>query len=534
MPIPLDLYGEIITASGARYRWDANQSADRRPRNLSFRTKIGEGFSDASLQFARRIDQDYPDLNLVDNAVFTGADGSIAYEGRNSAMPRDLGDTHSISVTLAGWMAHAKDKKFQEIYVDRDANAWADMALAERVRLALASRDFGAISWRTDGQGLVCALPNQALGAQVIAESWYSAPTGVTVGKVGYVGGEANIPAGYDAARFYFSTTADSTGIASQNVLTMDSTSRVATAAAAQRYVLTQVYSNGSAVTPAAGAGRWFTKLAAYGNHGLTTHTWDATEPDGLYASDMLRDVAARWCPQFNTSGVQDTTYVVPHAAFKTPTFPFDAFLEFNKYHLWKLAIWENKTLQFAPYDLTDYDWEIRTDDPGVTFSPQGPSTEDLFNGVSVTYTDALTGVTDRLTPDAYSQLADSSDTNPWNQHGIDHWDELTLTSPTTLSTALDLGTAALADTNRAKTPGTISVRGYIRDRAGNLQPAWKPRAGDTISITNFPNDEPRLIVETDYDDETKSVRLSIDKPFAFLDAYLDRIGNALSARGLA
>jgi hypothetical protein len=90
-----------------------------------------------------------------------------------------------------------------------------------------------------------------------------------------------------------------------------------------------------------------------------------------------------------------------------------------------------------------------------------------------------------------------------------------------------------LADRNRPKTPGTITVTGYIRDRAGNLQPVSKVRAGDTIKITNF-NDVIRLIVESDYDDEQKTVSLSIDKPFALLDAYLDRQQNALQAAGLA
>jgi hypothetical protein len=132
MTLPLDLYAEVITADGTRYRWDANQAPGSRPQNLSFRTKIGEGFSDSGLQLARRIDQDYPDLNLVDSVVLTGADGSIAYEGRVAAMPRDLGDTHSIGVTLAGWMAHAKDRSFQEIYVDRDAGQWGEMPASAR------------------------------------------------------------------------------------------------------------------------------------------------------------------------------------------------------------------------------------------------------------------------------------------------------------------------------------------------------------------------------------------------------------------
>jgi hypothetical protein len=142
----------------------------------------------------------------------------------------------------------------------------------------------------------------------------------------------------------------------------------------------------------------------------------------------------------------------------------------------------------YRPYDLTDYDWEIRTDDPGVTFSPQGPSTDSLFNGIGVTYTDPLTGAQDRLTPETTSTLEDTSTDEPVERR----------TASTTGMRSrsrrrrsrrrrLLLGVAALADRNRPKTPGTITATGYIRDRAGNPQPVWKVRAGDTIAITNFP-----------------------------------------------
>jgi hypothetical protein len=119
-PLPLDLYVEVTSADGTNYRWDANQPAGSRPTNLSFRTKTGEGFSDASLQLARRIDQDYPDLTLGDAVTIVAADGGIVYEGYVAAMPRELAGSHAISVTLTGWMSHAKDRRFQEIYVDRD------------------------------------------------------------------------------------------------------------------------------------------------------------------------------------------------------------------------------------------------------------------------------------------------------------------------------------------------------------------------------------------------------------------------------
>lgn len=73
-----------------------------------------------------------------------------------------------------------------------------------------------------------------------------------------------------------------------------------------------------------------------------------------------------------------------------------------------------------------------------------------------------------------------------------------------------------------------------LKDRQGIEQPAWKVRAGDTISITNFPNDTPRLIVETTWDAESKTLTMSIDRPFALVDAYLDRLSNAVGARNLS
>jgi hypothetical protein len=543
MALPLDLFAEVTTASGTRYKWDANQPPGSRLQNLSFRTKIGEGFSDASGQLARRIDQDYPDLNLVDTVTFTGADGSVAYEGRVSSMPRDLGDRHSIGVTLAGWMAHAKDRKFTDIYVDRDQSQWTDMSTARRAARVLANfsptsptslqdvaNGQGAVETGFDGAWVSPYVP--------ISEAWYDAGPGVTITAVWYTW-KRN---GFGSAvpyNWFVGYAADDAGsgeyTSSSLVAAGPSSSSFSVIGAAQRYAFLMAYYNG---TPAGADGAhwgvlWY-NLAVYGTANIAVHVGDPNQPPGFYASDVIKDIAGRWCPQLDTSGVQGTTYVVQHIAFRDRTFPYDAFLELNKYHLYRLAVWENKRLEFGPYDLTDYNWEIRTDDPGTTFAPQGPSTESLFNGITVTYTDHLSGVVSTLTPVDDVTLADRSTDNPWNQHGVNHWDEITLSSRTDRATALALGQAALADRNRPKTPGTITVRGYIRDRQGNDKPVWKVRAGDTISVTNFPNDTPRLVVETDYDDETKTISLAIDKPFALLDAYLDRQANALQAAGLA
>jgi hypothetical protein len=528
--IPLDLYGEVTAPDGTRYKWDANQSADSRPQNLTFGTKIGEGFSGGGLQLSRRIDLDYPDIGLVYDVTFRGADGSTAYEGRIAANPRDLQDQHSMGVTLAGWIAHAKDRRFQEIYCDRRLDAWGEMLVTRKAALASSGISTGDFSWTTQDRQMVCALPNQALGGQTLGESDYHAPDGVTVAKIQYVGSSTSAP----AYQLQF-VELDSAGLAQTTgtTPTNDGSVHTITCATPTQHVGVKLYSNGTAVTPTAGALIQYSALSAIGNHGLTLYAGESGQPDGVLASDAIRNIAARWCPRLSTAGVQDTSYPIQHLAFTDRTFPFDAWLEINKYHLWFLGVWENKTLYFQPYDLTDYDWEIRTDDPGTTFSPQGPSTDDVFNGIAVTYTDLPSGLTKIATPDTTSDLADTDVANPWNQANVDHWDEITLSTPTLTAVAEQIGRTALEDRNRPKTPGTITVRGYIRDRAGNQQPVWKIRAGDTISITNFPNDSPRLIVETSYDDESKTAQLSIDQPFALIDAYLDRLGNALGARGI-
>src|SRR5437868_4860277 len=103
---PLDLAVEITTATGARFQWGkgSNVPGDV-PQNLTHRTRRGDGFADGSVTLARPIDRDYADLTLLDDVVFYGADGSVAYEGRVASNPRSVDTSHSMSVVCAGHMA---------------------------------------------------------------------------------------------------------------------------------------------------------------------------------------------------------------------------------------------------------------------------------------------------------------------------------------------------------------------------------------------------------------------------------------------
>jgi hypothetical protein len=286
--------------------------------------------------------------------------------------------------------------------------------------------------------------------------------------------------------------------------------------------------------TPAAGSpfAMNVTQLAVYGNHGLTTVAIDG-EPDGVTASDVIRYLAANYAPMLDTSGVQDTTTPIPHLAFTDRTDLYEAFGRVNAFHLWDLAVWENRVLHYGPVDMTDYDWQIRLDDPGVTVDLQGDSVESMANGIVVQYTDVTTGELTEVTPDDDDRLLDSDPENPANKHGLTIWTEVPLSWPTTEAAAIEQGRALLAEFTSPRAPGTITVRGHVRDRQGNWCQAWKIRPGDTIAITNHPNDRPRLINEVSYSHDTHTMTLTVEGQPRRMDAVFARHEAALAANGL-
>jgi hypothetical protein len=86
--------------------------------------------------------------------------------------------------------------------------------------------------------------------------------------------------------------------------------------------------------------------LALYGDHGLPLI---GTDPKGVAASDVIRHVIGKYCPLLNTDGVQATTYPIPHLVFRDGVDPYDALLDVNKYHLWQLGVYENRTSPSGP-----------------------------------------------------------------------------------------------------------------------------------------------------------------------------------------
>lgn len=544
---PLALSVNLTDASGAVTRLGSEDTnPEDVPTNISFRT-ARDGFADASMTLNRRIDRDYIDVNLLDEIELVGADGTTAYEGRIGAAPRSFDGQHSVSLQFAGWIAHARDRQFSEIYVDRDMSQWREPGRGRIVNIVASNFEQpGAPTLLFDATSSLQAIVVRHEDVWTapylpLAETWYDAGTNNRIGRVYYdivnVGAASTANVNWDlivrtSSDDIFSAIPVSSGDIWASVPLASS---ISDTTGLSRYAVISFFYN---ATPGGGAGNVLSvhvrNLSVYGNHGLTLR---GTEPAGVYASDVIANVAQRFCPKLNTGGVQATTFPIPHLVFRELTHPYDAFLEVNKYHLWDFGVWENKTLFYKPIDLTDYDWEIRLDDHDypANVSLQGDSTQDLANGVTVQYTDVLTGQQNVLLPTSFTDLTDPDVENPFTKHGYQGWKNYQVSVPTTQEAALQLGRAALAEFNQPMAPGSITIGPHIRDRAGHPQQAWKVRAGDRVAITSSTSlsDRPRMISETSYDHDAKRVTMSLEGGVKRLDAVVDRLTVALQAANL-
>ena len=539
---PLGLSVNTTDATGAVTRWSSeDRDPENRPQNIAFGSQRMQGFASASVDLSRRIDRDYVDIHLYDDLEIIGDDGSTAWEGRVGANPRSVDKTHTMTVQAAGWMAHARDRKFTAVYVDRDLNKFAGAASGQQItNHATTYPHSGSATVTPDESGTPALIlqqeriANTAGGQRYIVEAWYDIGAGNSIGAVYADMTSVNLGGDWLVQRVLSTNDFHSANFEGEGNLGSAYSGYYTATASGRRYLALQMLYNNTFT----GDSLWqakFRKLAVYGDHGVTRH---GSAPGGLYASDVLRHIIANHCPMLNASGIQDTTYAIPHLVYRDPTDPYDAFLDINKYHLWDLSIWEGRTAYYTPIDLTDFDWDVRLDDPGTSTTLQGDSTEDLANGIAVTFSNVMTGQTVRLTPDSHAELRDDSVEHPATRHGLQVWTEYQISAPTTLGAALQIGRAALAEFNAPKAPGSITVGPYVRDRQGHWQQAWKIRAGDRIAITSSTSlsDRPRVAHDVSYAHGPNGVgraTIAVDSTFRTLPAVLDRIDTALTAAGL-
>jgi hypothetical protein len=546
---PLGLTVELTNADGLRHTLVAyNAPAQDVPQSLQFTTKRGEGFSTFSCVLRRRIDLDWPDLNLFDNVVVTTAAGTIVWEGRISRQPRSISaDGQSINIEAVGHSAALRDVRMSEIYVDRNLGSWQGPSRANQVRLladAFRIYDQQVAPDATNGaQALVGTL--QLEGFKAIVQPTYDAGSGLRVARIYYdITQDGASPRTADSnwtLEAFANDRDDLTPVQDRSGQLNATTTSIAgywVPGSPRRFVLWEFAYN-TAFTNATDRKTYWRNLTVYGDQNLPLV--GTTDPKGVAASDAILHIIHKYAPGLTAdeSTITPTTYPIPHLVFDQRIDPFDAILEINKFHLFDFAVWENRTAHWAPVDLSDYQWEIRHDDPGVTIDLQGDSTEELFNGIEVEYDDVQTGRREVLLAADHAELRDPNPENAVTLHGLTRNDNLTLSSPTTQAAALQIGRARLAEVNQPTAPGSITVTDRVRDRAGNWQPVSHMRAGDTVALTsmNF-SDRPRIIQETSYDhgdqEGPKRLTVAVDSTLRTIEAFQDRLATELHAANLA
>jgi hypothetical protein len=540
---PLGLQAELVYPDGTTSRFDSDaREAKDTPQGISFKTQRYTGFADASFTLPRPIDRDYPDLGLLDAINLIGHDGAVAYEGWAGSIPRSLQGTPQISLQMQGWMQSAKDQTFTEVYVDRDLSKWTTPGRARVAALLAENRSPGSVGQNLDEAG----NPSVELSFQdawvspykPVVEAWWLPRAGIPIGALYYAltGFNSSTMSTGDANWFveaYLANDDKASGLDASGSLWFPPKSGYLEATATTRTAaFLQLLYN---ATPAGLAGATYNlqyeKLAVYGNHGLPRR---GENPGGFYVSEMIANIANRFAPKLNTLSMKETTFIVPQASFLDETAPYDAWQTLNAYHRWEMAVYEDRKLLYYPIDLTDYDWQIRTDEPGTTLDLQGDDSAHLCNGVTVRYTDLDTGYETRLSPNDFSELRDNAPDNPANLNGRKLYTPMSLSVPTTQEGAIQIGRTFLAEFNQAAAPGTITVKGHVRDRAGHWQQAWKVRAGDRIVLSNQPNDSVRVVGETSWDHKTKTLTIAVDSSLKRLDPILARLGVAIEASNLA
>lgn len=535
----------VTDANGTTKTFNSNAKlAEDRPRGISFGTQLGSGFHVGGFNLRRQIDRDNEDVHLLDDVRFIAANGETAYEGFITEMPRSVDDTHTLSIATAGWMAHASDEPFTMIFVDRDLSRWQQPSRGRTANLVGSNFSVAGPQVMTDVTSSLAALllraqDQWASPVKPVAECLYDAGAGNRIARVYYdlanVGSASVADANWDLVLYLNDAdTLLGTGSNSGDIWATLNVAGSLSSAVGRRYAaITFQY----AATPAGAQGITYSvhvrKLAVYGDHGLTLV---GTEPSGVLASDVAQFLVGRYAPLLDVSGIETTTWPIAHLVFSEDTTVYDALLKVNSYHLWSLAVWEDRKLVYAPSDLTEWDWEIRHDDVGNQIGLQGDSIENLRNGIIVQYTNAATGAVDKLHPDDHAELRDESVDNPANVAGRKlYGTPFQIPFPTTAADALELGRIRLLEDNQPKAPGSFTVQHHIKDRAGNYQPAWKVRAGDRIRLTSSVNlsDRPRLINETSYSHDSRSVTIGVDSTLRYVEGFLDRVQTSLQAAGL-
>ena len=540
----LALDAEVETPDGY-FRLSADsRKAGNKPQGLNFGTQRGDGFTTGGYRVTRDIFRDYPDLNLLDTHRFVGHNGEIAYESKLHSQPRG-NNPKGIDLALVGWATYLKSRPINPLIIDCRTSGWGDPSTQRRAnQVASKSRFNGSVNagWQDKGEagpGVTMDFTSVTTveGYEDRAESWFYAG-GQDIAELLYhfvklngTGGEPWVTRG-----LLSSDDIETSSDPGENHKANTNASEYETLEASEAG---RKYAKFASSRVAEATGTALTALHnwAYpkviGNHGLTlAGSWPEV---GFKLTDIMEWIVATYYPKLTWAGTENP-FVVTQAAFQDARGDgYTILRQLAELAAWDLAVWEDRKLYFEPADLTSYDWQVRTDDPGVEVHYEGDSIENFANGIAVTYTDIISQQTRTIYPDENEELLDESESNPANRHSEDLWTSEELPYPGTEAEAVQYARARLVEFNRPKRVASYTLHGgYIEDFAGHLHQGWKVRSGQTIGRLNFPDDSPGLIEDTQWNQDDKSLTISVDAPSMFLDAVVARIAKARETRGVS
>lgn len=538
---PLELDVEVETPDGTFRQVTDSSKAGRRPLGLNFGTQRGDGFATGGYTLSRQIFRDYSDINLLDTHRFIGKNGEVAYEGRLHSNPRTNDPQQQISLALVGWMTHLKGQKIAPLIIDRRLDQWGEPSTQRKANVvAAAGRYAGEVS--TGRQDAGAAGPAVILSFTQdfnktyteVCEAWFYAG-GEDIGKVRYdfTSAFGKDEAWTDQVALSSDDLATATDLGTDHNQVSATNQEKAASTTGRKYAY--LFSGyGGEAAGAINNVRYWPWPRVIGNHGLTLREEGTQASEGYYLSEIIEYILRTYFPKVEWAGQTNTFPVTQFSLHDAPTDGWTAIQTLNNFALFETNMWEGPSFHFEQADLTSYDWQIKTTDPGVTVLFEGDSIEEFANGIAVTYTDILTGRKTVLYPPDHEELRDDSESNPANRQGEALWTDVEVPNACLEPEALQYGRAYLAEFNRPKRPGTYRISGgYIRDYAGHWQQGWRPRCSETLGILDHPEDAPRLITATQWDQDSLTLTITTDAPPKTLEAIVARQEVARTTRSL-
>jgi hypothetical protein len=552
---PLALSTQVETPDGKFYRWGPDgPTPEDTTSALSFGTVMPGGFDQASVTLQRNPQREWPDISELSTVRFHGKGGrEVAWEGRLESAPDQAGDQMSITPGLVGWQSHLDDDSTARmIYVDGNLSTWSSPTVTRQLYLQTISPSGEVNTPGTnpspplapgDTSSEVASALDLALEGPWDGVSWceglYDA-LGIPIDKIWY-------------AFIIDTTTMNGTdgnwnltiGFSDQNVDSYVDSGDIFAASgqgllqntADWKFAFVQQSYGAAAGGDGVSYNIYFTCLCVYGQHGLPLQgTPGATAGYGLLSSDIEGHAVSTWAPKIGfTTGpngsIQASTFVIPQLTFTDPGTASAIIKGAVAFELRDWAVWEGPTYYSNAYGARGNQWRVRTRDS--LLQDAGPDITRLCNGVIVDYTD-VTGVTRTVGPPGTncdltdSRLVDPDPQNPANEVGINRYLSLSMGTTGTAGGAIQIGLTYLQQQALIVTAGSATITGYCLDSKGVLWPAWRIRAGDSISFIDAADTSYRRIVSTNYDDPSKANTLQLDQPPDSLTAILERLQVAI------